>query len=230
MNKEMQKLAKVALYVFSFTLLGLLFGVLTFKVLSFSRTVQMPDLSGKSIVDANKLMTDKGLYLNIEGEDYDASVPQGNIIRQDIPAGNKVKERRGVKVVISKGPRVRSVPMLVNDTLTNAETSLLQKGLNIGKVIMVHSDIVEKDKIVAQKPDINEQVSDTVTVIVSQGPYDMIYYCPDFKGMPLEQANILIKKLNLKAALEGTGETVEAQKPEAGRQIKSGDTIYLKLY
>ena len=230
MNKEMQKLVKITLYVFSFILLGLIFGVLTFKVLSFSRTVQMPDLSGKSIVEANKLMTDKGLYLNIEGEDYDASVPQGNIIRQDIPAGNKVKERRGVKVVISKGPRVRSVPMLVNDTLTNAETSLLQKGLKIGKVIMVHSDIVEKDTIIAQKPDTNEQVSDTVTVLVSQGPYEMIYYCPDFKGMPLEQANILIKKLNLKTVTEGSGEMVEAQRPEAGRQIKSGETIYLKLY
>jgi beta-lactam-binding protein with PASTA domain len=120
--------------------------------------------------------------------------------------------------------------MLVNDTLTNAETSLLQKGLNIGKVIMVHSDIVEKDRIIAQKPDINEQVSDTVTVLVSQGPYDMIYYCPDFKGMSPEQANILIKKLNLKAVFEGTGETVEAQRPETGKQIKSGDTIYLKLY
>ncbi|HMK48737.1 MAG TPA: PASTA domain-containing protein, partial [Thermodesulfovibrionales bacterium] len=63
MNKEMQKLLRAALYVFSFVLLGLLFGVLTFKVLSFSRTVQMPDLSGKSIVEANRLMTDKGLYL-----------------------------------------------------------------------------------------------------------------------------------------------------------------------
>jgi len=230
MNKEMQKLLRAALYVFSFVLLGLLFGVLTFKVLSFSRTVQMPDLSGKSIVEANRLMTDKGLYLNIEGEDFDASVPQGNIIRQDVPAGNKVKERRGVKVVISKGPRVSSVPMLVNSSLTDAETSLLQKGLKIGKVIMVHSDVVEKDVIIAQKPDVNDHVSDTVTVLVSQGPYEAIYYCPDFKDMPMEQVGILIKKLGLKAVVSGTGETVEAQKPEAGKQIKSGETIYLKLH
>lgn len=230
MNKEMQRLVRIALYVFSFTLLGLFFGVLTFKVLSFSRTVQMPDLSGKSIVEANRLMTDKGLYLNIEGEDYDSSVPQGNIIRQDIPAGNKVKERRGVKVVISKGPRVRSVPLLVNDTLTNAETSLLRTGLKIGRVILVHSDVVEKDKIIAQKPDINEQVSDTVTVLVSEGPYDMLYHCPDFRGMPVEQAANLIKKLNLKGVFEGIGETVEAQRPEPGRQMKSDETIYLKLH
>ena len=226
----MNKFIKIPLYIFAFILLGLVFGFLTFKLLSFSRTVQMPELQGKSLVEANRLLTDIGLYIKIEGEDYDAAIPQGNIIKQDIPAGNNVKERRGIKVVISKGPRVSSVPMIVNDTITNAETTLLQKGLKIGKVITVHSDIVEKDKIISQKPEPNEQVSDVVTVLVSQGPYDRIYLCPDFKHMPLEQANILIKKLNLKAVIEGSGEMIESQRPDHGKQIKAGDTIYLKLY
>lgn len=226
----MNKFIKIPIYVFAFILLGLVFGFLTFKLLSFSRTVQMPELNGKSLVEANRLLTDIGLYIKIEGEDYDAAIPRGNIIKQDIPAGNKVKERRGIKVVISKGPRVKSVPMIVNDTITNAETTLLQKGLKIGKVIMVHSDIVEKDDIIAQKPEPNEQVSDVVTVLVSQGPYDKIYLCPDFKDMPLEQANILIKNLNLKSVTEGSGEIIESQRPDPGKQIKAGDTIYLKLY
>jgi beta-lactam-binding protein with PASTA domain len=226
----MNKFLKIPFYIFIFILLGLVFGFLTFKLLSFSKTVQMPELQGKSLVEANRLLTDIGLYIKIEGEDYDASIPQGNIINQDIPAGNKVKERRGIKVVISKGPRVRSVPMIVNEPITNAETTLLQKGLKIGKVIMVHSDIVEKDRIISQKPEPNEQVSDVVTVLVSQGPYDKIYHCPDFKDMSLEQANILIKKLNLKSVIEGSGETIASQRPEPGKQIKAGDTIYLKLY
>jgi beta-lactam-binding protein with PASTA domain len=227
---KMDKFIKITIYVFAFILLGLVFGFLTFKLLSFSRTVQMPELNGKSLVEANRLLTDIGLYIKIEGEDYDAAIPQGNIINQDIPAGNKVKERRGIKVVISKGPRVRSVPMIVNEPITNAETTLLQKGLKIGKVIMVHSDLVEKDRIISQKPEPNEQVSDVVTVLVSQGPYDKIYHCPDFKDMSLEQANILIKKLNLKSVIEGSGEMIASQRPEPGKQIKAGDTIYLKLY
>jgi hypothetical protein len=39
-----------------------------------------------------------------------------------------------------------------------------------------------------------------------------------------------VKQLNLKVTAEGSGETVEAQKPEPGKQIKTGDTIYLKLF
>lgn len=230
LHKETSNLIKFPIYMLAFILLGLIFGYLTFKVLSFSRTVEVPNLYGKSPLESNKLLTRNGLYLKIEGEDYDPAVPPGNILRQDVPAGNKVKERRGIKVVISKGPRVKSVPLLVNETLLNAEPMLLQKGLKIAKVIMVHSDTVEKDKIVAQKPGPDEEVSDHITVLVSLGPYDVIYHCPDFKGMSFEQAKDIIKKLNLTIETEGSGEEIETQKPEPGRRVKAGDTIYLKLF
>jgi beta-lactam-binding protein with PASTA domain len=230
LHKETSNLIKFPIYMLAFILLGLIFGYLTFKVLSFSRTVEVPNLYGKSPLESNKLLTRNGLYLKIEGEDYDPAVPPGNILRQDVPAGNKVKERRGIKVVISKGSRVKSVPLLVNETLLNAEPMLLQKGLKIAKVIMVHSDTVEKDKIVAQKPGPDEEVSDHITVLVSLGPYDVIYHCPDFKGMSFEQAKDIIKKLNLTIETEGSGEEIETQKPEHGRRVKAGDTIYLKLF
>ncbi len=226
----MHKLIRFPLYIFAFILLGLLFGYLTFKALSFSRTVEVPNLYGKPLLESNKLLTSKGLYLKIEGEDYDSTVPQGNIITQDVPAGKSVKERRAIKIVISKGPRIKSVPFLVNETLTNAETLLLQKGLKITRVITVHSDTVEKDRVLAQKPGPDDQVKDAITVLVSLGPYEKVFYCPDFKGMTTEQANDLIRKLNMKTSVEGSGDTVETQKPEPGKQIKSGDTIYLKLF
>jgi len=228
-HKELSGFIKFPLYIFAFLLLGLIFGYFTFMGLSFTRTVEVPDLHGKSLLESNKLLANNSLYLKIEGEDYDPAVPPGIILRQDIPAGNKVKEHRGIKVVISKGPRVKAVPMLVNETLTNAESLLLQQGLKMTKVITVHSDAVEKDKIIAQKPGPDEQMSDTITVLVSRGPYDKIYFCPDFKGMLLDEATVLIKKMELKLEMEGSGEKVESQKPAPGKQIKTGDKIHLKL-
>ena len=227
---KIRKLAKFPVYVLSFIILGLVFGYLTFNVLSFSRTVEVPDLHGKNLLESNKLLTDRGLYLKIEGEDYDSFIPHGSVVRQDIPPGNKVKEHRGIKVVISKGPRVKSVPMLVNETLSNAENLLLQEGLKIAKVIGVHSDSVEKDKIVAQDPTPDGPVSDKITVLVSLGPYVKLYHCPDFRGMSAEEARRLIEKLNLSGETEGSGEKVEWQKPDPGIQIKTGDTIHLKLF
>lgn len=230
MQTETRNLIKFPLYMLAFILLGLTFGYLTFKVLSFSRTVEVPDLYGKSPLESDKLLAPNSLYLKIEGEDYDSVVPPGNILRQDVPAGNMVKERRGIKVTISKGPRVKSVPMLVNETLINAESILLQKSLKITKVIMVHSDTVEKDRIVAQKPEPDERVSDNITLLVSLGPYDIFYYCPDFRGMSLEQSKELAQKLNLKIETEGSGDKIETQKPEPGKQVKARDTVHLRLF
>lgn len=230
MKKEISNLLRFPLYIFSFILLGLFFGFITFKILSFSRTVEVPELRGKNLVEANKILNNAGLYLKIEGEDYDSEISQGKIIKQDVPAGNKVKERRGIKVVISKGPRINVIPLIVNETIGNAESLLANKGLKFGKIIAVHSELVEKDRIIAQKPEPNDPVSDTITVIVSLGPYEKIYFCPNFKGMSVEQAKFLITKLNLKLSLNGEGEIVESQNPEPGKQIKTGDTIFLKVF
>jgi len=229
MQKEMSNLIRVPLYIFIFIILGLIFGYLTFGILSFSRTVEVPDLYGKSSVEASKLLKERGLYLNIEGEDYDSSMVPGYILKQDVPANKKVKEGRSIKIIVSKGPRVQSIPMLVNETLSNAESLLFQKGLKIAKIIRVHSDKVEKDRIIAQKPAPTEKVSDYITVLVSLGPHEVIYYCPDFKEMPVEKAKELIEKLNLKIETGGSGNSVKTQKPNPGSYVKTGDTIYLQL-
>jgi len=229
-QKGISNLMKVLFYMLSFILLGLIFGFLTFKILSFSRTVEVPDLYGKSSVEASKLLREKGLNLKIEGEDYDSSILPGHILKQDVPAKKKVKERRGIKVILSKGPRVQSIPVLVTETLSNAEALLIQKGLKIAKVIRVHSNKIEKDRIIAQDPEPTEKVSDYITVLVSSGPHEVIYYCPDFKDMPADEAKELIERLNLKMVTSGSGDLVRAQKPKPKTYVKTGDTIYLQLY
>ena len=86
MQKAAGKIVKIPFIFFAFTVVVLLFAYITFKLLSFSRTVDVPDLSGKSLVEVNELLSRKGLNLKIEGEDYDSDVPAGHIIRQDLPS------------------------------------------------------------------------------------------------------------------------------------------------
>jgi len=229
LQKKINDFIKVPLLFAVFVLLGLTFGFITFKVLSFSRTVEVPSLTNMSLVEANEALSKSGLYLKIEGEDYDSTVGTGKILRQDVPAGNKVKEKRAIKVVISKGPRVYSVPVLVNETLGDAEGVLVQKGLRIGKVINVHSDSVEKGKIVAQSPEPDERLDGPITVLVSLGPHELTYYCPDFQNKGLEEAKETAEKIGLVIETKGTGDVVKAQKPKPGALVKAGDKVYLEI-
>ena len=225
----MNSLIRVPLFFAAFVLLGLTFGYITFKILSFSRTVEAPSLTNMTLLEANESLNRAGLYLKIEGEEFDPSVQTGRIIRQDVPAGNKVKEKRAIKVVVSKGPRVYSVPLLVNETVASAEAILIQKGLRLGKVLQVHSDSVEKGKIVAQRPGPDERLTDTISALVSLGPHELTYYCPDFMNRSLEEARGTAEKIGLVIETKGEGGLIKSQKPKAGALVKSGDKIYFEL-
>lgn len=228
MQKTVGKIIKVPLYIFGFVLLGLLFAYLTFKLMSFSRTVDVPDLSGKSLIEAHELLSKKGLNLKIEGEDYDSSIPAGNILRQDAPAGSRVKEQRGIRAILSKGPRVHTIPYVVGEPFDKAESLFLRNGLKISRVIRVHSATIERDRVISQRPGPDEKIVEQVTLIVSAGPYEAIYYCPDFQDKTLGEAYQLAEKLGLKLNIKGSGEKVKSQKPKAGSQIKAGETVYLQ--
>ncbi|RPI36063.1 MAG: PASTA domain-containing protein [Nitrospiraceae bacterium] len=225
----MSNFLRIPLFFALFTLLGLSFGFITFKILSFSRTVEVPQLSNLTMLEANEALSRAGLYLKIEGEDFDPVIQAGRIIRQDIPSGNKVKEKRAIKVIVSKGPRISSIPLLVHEQLNDAESLLMQKGLSIGKVISVHSDSVAKGEIIAQKPEPHERLTDKITVLVSLGPHELIYICPDFMNKRIDNAKETAEKMGLVLESKGSGSIISVQKPKPGTIIKSTDKIYLEL-
>ncbi|PKL52056.1 MAG: hypothetical protein CVV37_03215 [Nitrospira bacterium HGW-Nitrospira-1] len=229
MRKQMSNFLKIPLFFALFILLGLSFGFITFKILSFSRTVEVPSLANLTMLEANEALSKAGLYLKIEGEDFEPAIQAGRIIRQDIPAGNKVKEKRAIKVIFSKGPRVSSIPSLVQRLLPDAESLLMQKGLSIGEVIYVHSDAVEKGEIIAQKPEPHERLSGKITALVSLGPDELIYFCPDFLNKSIENAKETAESIGLALEVKGAGHIISAQKPKPGTLIKNTDKIFLQL-
>jgi serine/threonine-protein kinase len=167
----MWKFLKVIIYLIVLGVIGVVAGHFTFKALSYSRSVEVPDLKGRGMVDANSIVKDKGLYLRLEGEDFDSTHPEGVVIRQDVPAGNKVKEGREIKVILSKGPRVRYVPDVVGQTVEGAEQQLREKGIKVKRILYVHTQMAPKNTIVAQRPEVHEQGGDLFSVVVSLGDF-----------------------------------------------------------
>lgn len=216
---------------------------MAFKLLSFSRTVEVPDLKGKTVVEANELLTKKGLYLKVEGEDYDPVVIPGHVMRQDVPPGNQVKEQRGIKVLLSRGPREWSIPEVSGMLLEEAEQAIAGGGLRVEKVIRLHSDQVEKDRVIAQRPNPDETLGagapqspqdllgqrHGLSLLISSGPYNRLYNCPDFSGKSKDEALGLAQKLNLVVNVSGSGDRVRTQRPKPNTIMKSGETIYLQL-
>jgi len=165
----MSRWVKVPLYFFLVILFGIVSGYLTFTALTMSRTIEVPDLIGKGMVEGNDLLRSKGLYMRLDGDDYDATIPQGNIIRQDIPAGTGVKTGREIRVVLSRGTRLAYVPDVVGQPVDQAEGQLQPRGIKINRVVYVRSETAPKGTILAQRPEPNERGGEQFSILVSLG-------------------------------------------------------------
>jgi len=221
---------KIVFYAVTFALVAMLSSYMSFRLISFSRTVIVPDLRGKSLVEANKLIEQKRLYLKIEAEEFNTEIPERHIISQSIPPLKKIKQGRTIKVIISKGPKRFSMPCFVGLDIAEAKELAIKKKIKIQRIINVHSNNFPKGIVVAQRPSEDEKGSDKVTLLASLGSFVRIYKCPNFKSMSLKQAKRLAERMGINIQIQGYGNQIIGQQPMAGSIIKSGDNVVLKLY
>jgi beta-lactam-binding protein with PASTA domain len=226
----MKWILRIAVFLVSFAVVGSLAGYVTFRVLGRDLTVEVPDLVGRSLEEARMSLESKGLTLAVQGEEYDLGTPAGHVLSQDVAPGTAVRGEGEVKVVLSKGPEVRLIPSVIGKTLEEAKKRFLAQGIEIKKVITVHSDTVPRDKIIAQRPAPEEWTGEPITLLASAGARRATYYMPFFKGMSKEDATLLAAELGLEAKVEGGpfGTTISRQKPEPGVEVHRGDTVELE--
>ncbi|KJR40576.1 serine/threonine protein kinase [Candidatus Magnetoovum chiemensis] len=201
----------------------------TYILFTSSKTIEVPDLQGKNLVEVNEILSRLRLYLKVAGEDYDAAQPRGYIIRQDTPPGNKIKENRTISVILSKGPYVQYMPDFRGLTIDEAHERASSNTLKIRSIISVHSEDIESGIVISQRPAPEEKGSKDVSLIVSSGTYGDASYCPDLTGKTLSDAQSIAESKGLKIHLSGTGNKVISQSPSSGGIIKKGDTINLTL-
>ncbi|RME68350.1 MAG: PASTA domain-containing protein [Nitrospirae bacterium] len=228
-NKLLRTILQVALYFGVFSVALLISSYLTFRFISAGEDVTVPDLRGKTLIEANKLVAERKLYLKIETETYSVDVPEGHIITQNIPPGTKIKEGRTLRVIVSKGPKRASMPLFVGLDIDEAREQASKKGIKIRRILRVHSIQAPEDVVIAQRPTEDEPGEDWVVLLVSSGPFGRTFVCPDFTRMTLEEAKRIADRLGLVLELEGFGSTIDRQNPAPGYLVKAGETITLKL-
>jgi len=97
------------------------------------------DVTGESREAATKKLTDQGLTVSASDEASD-SVPVGNVISWSVAkqptlvAGDEVLQGTLINLVVSSGPALRSVPLLVGINFIDAEKRLVAAGFIVGEV------------------------------------------------------------------------------------------------
>ena len=222
-------LLKLLFYSVTFIALGIAAAYLFFQIKGFEDIRKVPLLVGKTLSEATELLNKERLFINVEDKMYNEEIEEGHIIKQSVEEGKRIRAGTEIGVIVSKGTELYSMPSFEGQLLEDAKLTLYNLEMKVGKVTLVHSDTVDKGKIIAQRPLPGNIDSNEINFLVSRGPYDVSYKCPSFVNMTIDDARILAKELGIVLIEKDKGSRVIFQKPEAEGTIKKGGSVEVTL-
>lgn len=182
-------------------------------------SVAIPDVVGQTYESGAQELTDKRLIPSRFGEPSE-TVPEGTITRVDPEVGTTVAPEYVVKVWVSTGLPMVSVPSVINMKQDDAIKALEAQGLVYGKTNTSHSPSVPKGVVMGTSPEsgLSVRTGTVIDLLVSDG----LITVPKVVGMAVTDANKLLSPLGLNITVVAddscTGNTVTAQSLAAGDQ------------
>lgn len=202
------------------------------------KEVLVPEIAGKSSINALQALSEAQLSAKIEGYEFDESVPIGTVLKQSPEAGVTVREGKTVRLVLSRGGESVFTPTLTGLPLRNAELLLRQRQLSLGEVSEGYSMRVEKGTVLSQdpKPEISVSKNTMVDVKVSAGaPPNGILMMPDFRQKNTEDIRQWAANNDIKPEMSEDPSstfpkgTVIDQSPEADTILNSESKVHFTV-
>ncbi|GAB4272816.1 MAG: hypothetical protein Kow0092_28000 [Deferrisomatales bacterium] len=138
-----------------------------------------------------------------------------------------------VAFLVERAPEVE-VPEVAGLTLSEALDRLAPAGLDLEVRAFVYSDEIAENRVVRQSPAPGRVVKAGrgVGVVISRGPER--HPAPDLRGLPLEDARILLGEARLQGTVavrlpDGPEGTVVGQGAAPGRRLPAGATLALAV-
>jgi len=229
----------IIIILFIFIAILLLVSLLTFQIIRKGppETV-VPKVAGKDLVEGLIILQKKNLRAIIDPR-YFSDNPKNIIVEQEPKAGSVVKERKDIKLIVSKGSIVSIVEDYTDRTLSFVQNRLQEifsfqgKTIRIGNIAYVTSD-KHKGIIVGQYPPPDTPITnvDKIDLIISKGQEIQALMIKDYTG---ENISDVMESLALQGVLVNiiTEETVDpsqngiiiSQDPQVGSVVNSNDTV-----
>ncbi len=216
--------------VFAF-LLAFLWAFLSFGNFWSNSTVDVPNVVGKQLSVATRLLEERHLRVS-SSEVTNSDVPAGQVISQSPEAGESVKERRVVHLVVSKGAGDITIPDLQGMSFDQAREKLKALGLSIGKISYESDSSKEDGVVISQGLQAGGKASKgaTVDITINQTKSTTVEI-PNVVGMTIKEAKEALGNLGLSISkISGSNEdsaVVTAVSPAPGSSVKRDESITL---
>lgn len=211
-----------------FLLSALIYGLVGYS----SGDIAVPDVKGKTLVEAEAILKDNNLDFTLK-EEFDAKVPTGTVIKQSPGAGSHVKAGRKIQLTVSKGAEPGVVPDLKGKNLAEATEMLHAAKLAVGKVTVQYKEGAAQGAVLSQDIEAGKKVAagTKVDLVVNISKGQSVV--PDLKGLTLLDARERLSSMGLMVGSVTTKEdsapkgTVIGAEPEFGKVLSEGSVVTL---
>lgn len=196
----MRHLPKIFLLMAAFFAI---FGAAAYFTVDFlitnEKTIVVPDLRGREIVDVLTLLDHFGLHVRIKDTDFSETIPKNHILDQDPRPGEVIKTGRDVRLLISKGPKFLPMPDLKGLSRQQALLILEKNGLISGVLSETFHHRVPRDILISQSPPAGRTVEQgaSADLLISRGKRPKAILMPDLTGLFLDEAVVAAERLRL---------------------------------
>jgi beta-lactam-binding protein with PASTA domain len=235
LRERLEWVSRMALLVFILAAAAFLSAITAMRIAIHGREVNMPNLVGKNVSEANGLLHSRGLVLRVADRIY-SELPINIVVRQSPPPGMLMKVSQQAHVVLSLGQRQLQIPLLEGNSLRASRIELLRAGLQVGEVSGITTPDEPADTVMIQTPRPGAgAATPRVDVLVSAGPRDAAYVMPHLVGLNEVDAQHrldvagLRRKVNYVSAPQWPHGAVIDQTPLSGQRIPGSITIELTV-
>lgn len=167
------------------------------------KILKIPQVIGKSMLDAKKQLDDQGFDIIIQDSVYVDTIPPLTVVKQFPEADAEVKVNRTVYLTVNRSvPPLIQMPQLVGQSFRGAQILLKQTGLKLGDTTFVPD--FAKNSVKKQLHNGQEIVFGTkiplgtrIDLVISNGIADVDMAVPDLVGMTYGEAKVLMEGMGL---------------------------------
>jgi beta-lactam-binding protein with PASTA domain len=235
LRERLEWVSRMALLVFILAAAAFLSAITAMRIAIHGREVNMPNLVGKNVSEANGLLHSRGLVLRVADRVY-SELPINVVVKQTPPPGMLMKVSQQAHVVLSLGQRQLQIPLLEGNSLRVSRIELLRAGLQVGEVSSITTPDEPVDTVMLQTPRPGAgAATPRVDVLVSAGTRDPAYVMPHLVGLNEADAQHrldvagLRRKVNYVSAPQWPHGAVVDQTPLSGQRIPGSITIELTV-
>lgn len=231
-DKGKEKKVVVAAVITSVVII-LLISFFGYKIFFGHTPVQVPQLVGKSLEEANEIAKSLGVKVKEVGTEYSSEVEKDKISSQNYSSGDNLYKGDTIDIKISLGVEQVVMPNVLNKDLMDAYNSFKDYSFDVDEVYE-YSSTIPSNVVISQSPSYGTMVDENAKIVlrVSKGQEIKNVTVPNIVGLSESDAKIKLQDSELTVGAVTRSEskkyaegTVITQTVSAGKEVQSGTVV-----